>query len=124
MSQPWVKTITPGRLQAQTKKAGEEIEAQLQQQDLKGAWSTLKAWYQHSGDRPPKPLRQDLKSLTNKREVLYTHVPSPGAPIPIHVNPFPIQDEIPSEDEIAVAVTRLKKGKAPGPLGLWADDIH
>jgi len=41
--------------------------------------------------------------------------------MPIHVNPFPINDGVPDSDEIAAAVRRLKRNKAPGPSGFTTD---
>jgi hypothetical protein len=109
--------------QACTQKVGKEIEALLQQQDLKGTWDAHKAWYKHAGDHPTKPSHQDLESLTTEWKALYSYVPSPGAPLPIHVNPFPVLDIAPLEEEVATAVWKLCSGKAPGPSGLKAKDL-
>jgi hypothetical protein len=47
----------------------------------------------------------------------------PGEPIPVHVSPFDIDDEIPTEAEIATAVRCLKTGKAPGHTGMRAEHL-
>ena len=39
------------------------------------------------------------------------------------VAPFHINDNMPSEQEIATAVVRLRSGKLPGPTGLRAEDL-
>jgi len=54
---------------------------------------------------------------------LYTRSTPPGEPIEVVVDPFPVIDTIPDEDEIASAVHRLRRGKAPGPTGLWTDQL-
>ena len=35
-----------------------------------------------------------------------------------------MNDDIPVDDEIGLAVRRLRRGKAPGPSGLRADHFH
>jgi hypothetical protein len=83
------------------------------------------AWNQHHGDRPPKPTRQDLDTLTTEFTDLYTREdPSPpGGPIPVHVQPYPIDDTIPDEAEIERMVRRLKNHKAAGPTQIRAEDL-
>ena len=87
------------------------------------AWATIRAWYRHAGDRPPKPSRQDLQQVTDERVALYTRDEPTGPPIPVAVNPSDISDDVPTEDEIANAVRRLKRGKAPGPSKMRADHV-
>jgi hypothetical protein len=105
------------------KVAGDAIESALKRKDLTEAWSRLKSWYRQASDRPPKPSRQDLESVTRERIDLYTARPPPGAPIPVLVEPFPIPDSSPTYEEISLAVKRLRRGKAPGPTGLRTDNI-
>ena len=106
-----------------TEEAAEEIYARLEDNDLKGSYAVLKRWYRHASERPPKPSRQDLQKVSTEWETLYRKEDPtpPGDPIPIHVTPFQIRDDIPDADEIGRAVGRLKRGKAPGPTGIQAD---
>jgi hypothetical protein len=62
--------------------------------DLQKAWNILKRWYRHATARQPHPSREDLVTVSTEYETLYTaEMPSPpGAPIPTHVAPFPIND--------------------------------
>ncbi len=92
--------------------------------DLQGAYNILQAWYKHSGDRPPKPSRQDLESRTEEFATPHAATPPPGDPIPCSLpSPYDIDDSIPSRDEIKEATSRLKNNKAPGPSGMRAEHI-
>jgi exonuclease III len=95
------------------------------QQNAKAAYAILQRWYKHHGDRPPKPSRQDLQTVTTEFADLYTKEdPSPpGAEIPTLVAPFAIDDSVPSAEEIAKAIPRLKNDKAPGPTGMRAEHV-
>jgi hypothetical protein len=73
------------------------------------------------GDRPPKPSRQDLISTAMEFKQLYSLKEPPGDPIPTHINPFPIPDTIPTEEEIIKAVKRLHTGKSTGPSRMKAE---
>jgi hypothetical protein len=46
-----------------------------------------------------------------------------GDPLPIHVSPAPVNDGIPDEDEIWLAVKRLRRGKSPGPSSIRVSDL-
>jgi hypothetical protein len=97
-----------------TIKAGEEIEQNLQSGRLKAAWNVLQNWYKHTGDRPPRPTRMDLRKLTNEYKDLYRATLPTGNPIQTYITQCAINDELPDETEIADAVNKLKNGKAPG----------
>jgi hypothetical protein len=106
-----------------TNKAGEEIEQHLQAGRLKAAWDVMQAWYKHTGDRPPKPTRIDLRTVTNAYKQLYQSVPLSGDPLSIHITPCTINDDIPTEQEIATAIRKLRNGKASGHSGLRAEHL-
>ena len=110
---------------ARTERAGTAIQAALDgpHGDLQGAYRILQRWYRHNGDRPPKPTRQDLQTTTNEFADLYAITTPPGDPIPVHVQPQPIPDTVPTEDEILDAVKRLHNGKTPGPSRLQGEQI-
>jgi len=107
---------------ARTEQAGAAIQAALDgpEPNMRQSYKILQAWYKHHGDRPPKPSRTDLQTLTTQFRDLYTkETPCPpGAPIPVHIAPYPIDDSIPDEAEIERTVRRLKNYKATGPSGL------
>jgi hypothetical protein len=105
--------------------AGNLIYSNLQVGSLQQAFNVLKRWYRHATGRPPKPSREDLQDISNTWQTLYTkESPSPpGPPVPVHIQPYNIDDTVPTEDEIATAVRRLGNGRAPGHTGLKAEDI-
>ena len=103
--------------------AGRRIEGLVSTNDVKGAWAALRGWYRSASDRPPKPSREDLASVTSEYSNLYTRVDPPGDPIPIVVEPFEIRDDVPNSDEIAQSVRQLRCGKAPGPSKMRAEHL-
>jgi hypothetical protein len=106
-----------------TIKSGDEIEHNLQAGRLKTAWRVLQTWYKHTGDRPPRPTRLDLRKITNEYKELYRANPTFDDLLDIHLTPFLINDGIPDNHEIATAVRKLRNGKAPGPTGLRAEHL-
>lgn len=101
--------------------AGSAIESELDGGNLQEAWNIAKALYRQAGDRPHKPSRQDLNSITDERRTLYREIPLPAESIPILVQPADVPDGPPTEEEVASAVRRMPKGKVPGPSGMSVD---
>jgi hypothetical protein len=83
----------------------------------------MQSWYKHIGDRPPKPTRIELRTVTNAYKQLYQSVPLSGDPLSIHITPCTINDDIPTEQEIATAIRKLRNGKASGHSGLRAEHL-
>ena len=105
--------------------AAEEIGAHLNNRDYQQAWNVCKRWYRHASARPPTPSRQDLTAISNNWRQLYTaERPSPPGPI-LHavIEPFDVNDETPTEDEIKAAVKRIKSNRASGHSALRAEDF-
>ena len=67
----------------------------------------MKGWYWAAFDRAPPPARVTLKQMTTEWVELYKYVPPPGENIPISVETLPVDDLVPTEDEIKWAATRL-----------------
>jgi hypothetical protein len=74
-------------------------------------------------DRPPKPKNRHIEELTQEQIDLYTAETPPGAPIPINVDPFYVNDEIPTDGKIREAVKRLWNGRAGGLGGMSAEHL-
>jgi hypothetical protein len=107
-----------------TIKAGQSIEGFLKAGKLKDGCVVLQAWYNHAGDHPQKPSRQDLEAMTAERADLYRKKDPPGEPIPIELEePFDIADGTPSDWEIAEALGRMPRGKSPGPTKMRAEHL-
>ena len=75
-------------------------------------------------NRLPTPARISLETLTAEREDLYTHVPPPGLPITIEVDPFPVDDNILGEEYIFEAVLRLQLHRAKVPYGMRSKQLR
>ena len=58
-------------------------------------------------DRAPLPAWFTLNRIMEERVDLYRYVPPPGANISISVDPFLVDDSVPTEGEIEWSVKRL-----------------
>ena len=68
----------------------------------------LKGWCRNAEDRAPKPCYDTMAKKTAERAELYAKVQAPGAPIPINVEPFTIDDSVPKEPEIRAVVKGMR----------------
>jgi hypothetical protein len=64
-----------------------------------------------------------LATQTAKQIALYGRVPSPGEPLPIHVDKVDILDGPPSNRELRSVVRGLRNVRAAGASGLQAEHI-
>ena len=64
------------------------------------AWHRIKVWYKAAFGRAPPPAWVALQQITAERAELYIHVPPPGTNISISVQPFLVDDSVPTEEEI------------------------
>jgi len=86
----------------------------------KEAWRLIKGWYQVAEDRAPKSCHQLMEQQTKERVELYTKVPPPGDPIPINIDPFEMNDEVPTDEELRGVVFGIRNGRAGGVSGIHA----
>ena len=73
---------------------------------IQEVWYRIQGWYKAAVDRAPPPARVTLKRITAERVALYSRVPPPGENIPVALEPFKVEDEVPEEGEIEWARTR------------------
>ena len=78
------------------------------------AWHWIKGRYKAAVDCAPPPAWVTLDRITAERVELYSYVPPPGTTIPISVQPFRVEDSVPTEDEIEWVVTRLHNHRSRG----------
>ena len=64
------------------------------------AWQRLKGRYKAAVDRVPPRTRATLEQITAEQVDLYSYMLSPGKNISISVQPVPVDDSVPTEDEI------------------------
>ena len=74
-------------------------------------------------DRAPPPARVTLERIAAERVELYSYVPPLGANIPISVEPFPVDDSVPTEYKIEWEVKRLHNQRSRGPSGMRAEHL-
>ena len=74
-------------------------------------------------DRAPPPARATLERITLERVELYSYLPPPGTNTPISVQPFMVDDSIPTEEYIEWAVTRLRNQRYGRASGMRADHL-
>ena len=86
--------------------------------NLKGAYGVLGRWHKHAAKHPPKPSREDLITVTNDRIQLYQQeLPSPpGEPIPVLVQPDPINDSVPTLRRLVLLSEAFDLALHPEPL--------
>ena len=86
-------------------------------------WHRIKGWYKAAVDRAPPPAWVTLERITAERVELYNYVPPPRTNIPISVEPFPVDDLVPTEYEIEWAVKRLRSHRSRGASGMRAEHL-
>ena len=64
-----------------------------------------------------------MEAQTTERQELYGFIPSPGDNIPVRVQPFAVNDDVPEDREIRGAVRKLRNGRAGGSSGIRAEDL-
>ena len=63
-------------------------------------------------DRAPPHAQATLKRVMAERAQLYSRVPPPGVTILVTIEPFVVEDGVPTEAEIEWAVKRLRNNRA------------
>ena len=108
-----------------TEEAGAAVEAMMKADPplIQEAWHHLQGWYKAEVDRPPPPARATLKRVTAERAKLYSRVPPPGYTILVTIEPFEVEDGVPTEAEVEWAVKRLQNNRAGGPSRMQAEDL-
>ena len=122
------KEIEPSLAQdrrRRTEEAGAEVEAMMKANPplIQEAWYRLQGWYKAAVDRTPPPARDTLKRVTAERATLYSRVPPPGDTIPVTIEPFVVEDGVPTEAEVEWAVKRLRNHRFGGPSRMRAEDL-
>jgi hypothetical protein len=64
-----------------------------------------------------------MEQQTAERVALYARRNSPGDPLPLNIDPIPINDGTPTDAEVREAAQKLTNGQAPGALGMCATDV-
>jgi hypothetical protein len=100
-----------------------KVEGYLSIEQPKEAWRCLKGWYRSATNQPPKLCHLTMTHLTKERTALYARVPTPGGRFPIVVDPFFVQDKLPTDSKIRDGVQRLWNGSAAGTGGMRTEHL-
>ena len=74
-------------------------------------------------DRSPPPTWATLERITVERVELYCYVTPTRTKIPISVQPFQVDDLVPTEDELEWLVTQLCNHRSGGLSGMRAEHL-
>jgi hypothetical protein len=96
---------------------GSTIEAKLAGGNVQEAFCHLKGWYCMAMDMQAKPCFQTMERQTSEQVDLYLRRQSPGAPLPILIDPIKISNNPSPDGEIRDAVAQLLNGHAAGVSG-------
>ena len=91
--------------------------------EIQKAFGAIKGWYRDAGPRPSKPSKEDIEVTQAEYVELYTPREPTEGPIPLHITPYPINDEPPTEDEVMQSVRKLINNKAAGARGITAENL-
>ena len=89
---------------------------------IQESWYRLQGWYKAAVDRAPPPARATLNWVTAERVALYSRIPPPGDNIPVTIEPFVVENGVPTEAEMECAVKRLLNNRAGGPSRMRAEE--
>ena len=114
-----------GDMRQRTEEAGADVETLLGLDPPlhREAWHRIKGWYRAAVDHAPPPAWVNLKRITSERVDLYSYVPPLGANTLISVEPFPVDDSVPTEDKIDWAVKQLRNHCSGRTSGMQAEHL-
>ena len=92
--------------------------------DIVGAFGILQHWYQKFTGRALKPCRDDMEKTRQTYEKLFTDDGlSNDLPFDFEYNGDLVEDSVPDEEEIKVALFKMRNRKAPGLSKISVDDL-
>jgi Reverse transcriptase (RNA-dependent DNA polymerase) len=109
--------------QQRVEKVSIKIEQQLLNKNIHQAYEIFRGWYRDFSGVRIKPTQQNIHKIRQDFTSLLSYHISSGEPLPIHVAPFAVNDNIPTAEEIYTAIQHLRKRRTPGPSGITAEDL-
>ena len=74
--------------------------------------------------RPPPPDRVAISTMTPEWVKLYRNFPPPGQPISVGVQPFPVEDSTPEDEDIVWEVRRILRDRSGGLSGMRLEHLR
>ena len=68
---------------------------------IQEAWYRIQGWYKAAFDRTPPPAQDTFDRITAERVALYSRVPPPGENIPVHLDPFEVEEKFPERGKLS-----------------------
>jgi hypothetical protein len=99
------------------------IEAELARGNVQESFHHLKGWYRAASETTTRPCPQTMVKKMVERINLYRQQDPPGEPLPINIDPIPVDDGTPSKGKIRVAAAGLSNGRAGVASGMRAEDV-
>ena len=84
----------------------------------------MRGWYKDAVDCPPPQSRMAIATMTSEQVELYRHIPLPGHPISVGLQPLLVDDSIPEDGEIHWAASRLRLNRSDGPSGIRVEQFR
>jgi hypothetical protein len=112
-----------GDRRARTAQVGSMIETKLAGGNVQESCHHLKGWYRAALETTTRPCPQTMVKQTAEHIDLYRQRNPPGDPLPINIDPIPVDDGTPSNGEIRVAVAGLSYGCTGGTSGMHTEDV-
>ena len=84
----------------------------------------MKGWYKVMAGRALMPTRLTIKRITEEQVSMHHHIPPPGENIPIFFDPFPLDESVPTEDNIEWEVRRLRDSGSSSPSGIRTEQLQ
>ena len=105
-------------------KVSREIEQRMDENDVIGAFQMLQHWYRKFTGRALRPSKADLeKTRQTYAELFADDKLSEEIPFEFAYEGEPVNDSIPGEEEIAMALRKMRNRKAPGLSRISVDDL-
>ena len=91
---------------------------------FKELWEHLKRWHRQAQGKQAHPTREVLYQESAVRAELYICQPPAKLKVPILVQPLAVNDDVPTEEEVEMAVQWLKGGRVGGTLGMRVEELN
>ena len=90
---------------------------------VKEAWDQLARWYCHARGEQDQPTRDVLDQDLAVKTELYICRPPSRLKVLILFQPLKVNDEVPTESEVNLAVRGMRAERVGGPSGTRGEDL-
>ena len=123
-----LKKETRRALREDRKKRNEEIGGRFENayasRNQKEAYREIRGWYKRREGVDVKPSEQELKKMQESYKKLFTRGEIEEPSVPIITEPFKINDDCPTEEEIRRCLKLMKRNKTPGASGIKVEHLQ